>query len=468
MAWHDAGGFREAPRVVNREEAKQRVQEVCARNVMRNQNSYYARSILWKTASASNFFKRESRTDDTAANVMGSTLDSWGMGTLSKLRNALSPAAGSSAEAQNDTTMAGRVLTDAMLYDVFLELDVRGLGLIQTKQLEKALKRCGLDVSRGAMKSILIDMGKDPADGLTAHDFVHFFRKAEHLTMQEQHYRSGRPKCMTYFLVLSSIASTLVLFYFFMELIELKEHEEGEKRTGLILGLIVTGSIVGAIVFLFLCKPLWKLTAAPAVSKGAAAVVRRVVEADLSETKFASPDGGNRPTSLQGSSSAELALPPDTYRKVTFEADQAWLASAPVEALRLADDDWGEPKRSEPSHVVAVCHAPCRSKNTVGHVAVQPADHSFQYDPSAYRAAALMGQARTADLAEQQVPGSFCAMSPMRRCEPTPLPRSCPTGPTHGPTALRQQQQLHVAHLPAPVRALPAAPLAQYGSYRNR
>jgi hypothetical protein len=361
-----------------------------------------------------------------------------------------------------------------MLYDVFLEIDTKGLGVIHPKQLEKALSRCGLNASRGAIRSMLVNMGKDPDGTINARDFVAFFRKAEALT--EEDMGGGPVHGCTHCIILIVLAAVIALFVF---LIIFLGADQVREREGALIGMVSSGLLLLGGLFIVLCKPMWHMKAAPIVNRKAAALVKHMAEADLSERQLPLPNVAkskqweDRPLHVEDFDS-EFHLP-ESCRHVSFDPaedfERDFDRNAPIEQLRLGDDDWGEPQApntwvtlepSAPPQAV-VCRVPNRGTALAPHnkaVDRHAPQQEFRYDPAAYTEAAMMNQAQAADL---QVPGSFSALSPARRDEPTVLPRACPA-PLRRGQVLEKKCPTSAGSSSA---ALPTAPFAQYGSYRS-
>jgi hypothetical protein len=158
-----------------------------------------------------------------------STFDGWARGTFTKLKRALFN--------ERVEGTAAKVLTDPMLREVFREIDVKHVGMIRTRQLEKALRRCGLDVSRAAVRIVLKELGIDPANGLTAEDFVRFYREAEILTDLARDDRDTH--CKTYCLMFAVSSNAVACIVFFW----LYDGSVGDERATWLYILIVSGSI---------------------------------------------------------------------------------------------------------------------------------------------------------------------------------------------------------------------------------
>lgn len=161
--------------------------------------------------------------------MMSSTFDGWAFGTFTKLKRTIfhKPVEGE----------ATKVLTDPMLREVFEELDVKHVGVIRARQLERALRQCGLDVSRKAVRIILQELGMDPADGLNANDFVRFYREAEVLT-KLSNSEGGSTHCRTYCLMFMVFSSAVVCCVFFWTYQSATGEEE---RSTWLLALIGAG-----------------------------------------------------------------------------------------------------------------------------------------------------------------------------------------------------------------------------------
>lgn len=357
---------------MDKQEAQQQFQEVCARNVMRHHDSFYARSIFWKTASASNFFKKKPCRDETVA--MGSTLDSWGIGTVGKLRNVLSPNVA-------DETMPVHVITNAELLDVFQELDRKNLGIIETGLLVKAMRRCGLDVSKEAVVNILRDIGKDPASGISANDFVRFYRHAESLTKMVQSEKfAGRCTSYSSMICISICVVACCVFVMLWT-----KTDEAERRSVWTLAAIGTGVLATLFLCILLSTSLCQRSQLPKVE----AASRKTDDYDT------------EPTYVQPFEDDERGRSPRTA-EADFYQPESWRTVA-TDAPLVGDTTWADEMASSRA---VVCQAPCQGARAVAHA--QPL---ARYNPAAYTAAAAMGQARAVSKSASEVPGSFNVLS---------------------------------------------------------
>ncbi|CAE8619217.1 unnamed protein product, partial [Polarella glacialis] len=76
---------------------------------------------------------------------------------------------------------SGGKLDQLALRKAFREIDKDNVGLISTRELVIAIRRCGIDASRRAVESLLSEDGRDPRGKLGVDEFIAFFRGVESL-----------------------------------------------------------------------------------------------------------------------------------------------------------------------------------------------------------------------------------------------------------------------------------------------
>lgn len=415
-SWHVAARAEEA-----RAEAAQAMRNQAAQNVMRATDPEVARGVMWQTVSISNFFRRrgapkevafspkEQRTSRTSfwssQSSFRSTRNRWLEGAIfARDPASASPEAGSAV-----------LVTDEMLTAAFNKMDRRGCGKINLHQLAKAMRKCGLNVSRTAIRRVLHHMDIDPDQPLSVQDFIRFFRYAESLDAMAN--PADNSVCMMFCL----FANLIVLCVFVMLFIHADEEDEFDYQMKMLM-TVAFAVIVCLLVCTRVVLPICNISA-PTVHEGV-----KTVATEVRHVMPAKPDKSPAPetfVNFQWESPTEYCSPKENFldssRARQFDAN-----SYRVQALHTTldsarsyrskalhttlDDPFATRGNDDVSILRAAANMPDEGRHSaaratvVSHATSRERSSLQQYDPQAYRAAFEYNR-------NEVVPGSWSAFS---------------------------------------------------------
>lgn len=243
-----------------RAEARRNLMHQAQMNIMRSSNPEVARLIFSKTVSISDWFRRPKRVTWWKSGEKKKSVQeppSWFQ--ESNPSYWLDHALRGRGAPSGDGALRGDV-SDEMLFEIFRDLDRDRQGTINVKQIVKAMRKCGLNVSRRAIKRVLIDMDRDPDRPLSVQDFVRFFRHAEQLD-DTARVTELRSRGCTYLMSFALFVNTIVFGVYVILLTGEDKDKDYEGYWMKAMGAIISGSVLGALTFCLLIVPICRFNA---------------------------------------------------------------------------------------------------------------------------------------------------------------------------------------------------------------